>query len=620
MDLYFVMNGDWIDGTGLAIDGDPSSLIPLVEKMPFDVVNTGNHELYKSSVVEYMTRPGGFIDWWGPRHLSSNVLLKSSSTTTTSSSQQHAAAKPLSNRYIVLHGTNHDVLVFGYLYNLQNPSELLTITNVEDTVKQSWFLNALKEESYDAILLMAHMGHDDPLVDVILNAIRHVVGTFMPIQFITGHTHYRRYGQKDTYSTSIESGRFLDTIGFVSFPTHTTVLSTPSTSSPSSSNSNSSTSSIINGGDDDSSSSSLFRHVFLDANVQVLRETLGFMEGENDDDDDADDDFVTTNGRDLSTFIEETRAKLGLTARIGCAPQDYYINRTMQSYETESLWRLYKEQVVPATLFPNDVSSPKVILVSQGSWRYDLLGGNNLQADDMIAVDPFNEPVYYLGSYPIEVILKLNATLNANATVYYEQLPNFILAGDIDDGFEGKQDEIESFESEFYVRQKSIKLYTHQFKLDQVHTELTKLIMDDIVVAPPELTTLSSTIMWLSFVEQAWPCGSRSGGSSSSSTHGIPPWHHQDGKTSDSSSSRGGLVDDDSLALFLVLLVGTFLIVGVVSFLMCCRRRYCTDTAVQQSERDAFRDNNDESESYSDISSEDDKDDDDDDDYENAFT
>ena len=602
------MNGDWIDGTGLSIDGDPSTLIPLLEKMPFDVINTGNHELYKSSVVEYMTRPGGFIDWWGKRHLSSNILLKSSSSSSP-------ATKPLSNRYIVLHGNHHDVLVFGFIYNLQNPSELITVSNVEDVVKQSWFSNALKQESYDSILIMAHMGHDDPLVDVILSAIRHVVGTFMPIQFITGHTHYRRYGIKDTYSTSIESGRFLDTVGFISFPTQNTVLSTPSSSSAASSSSSSSISnntSSTNDNDGGSGDSSLFSHVFLDANVQVLRDTLGFMEGENDQ-------FETANGRELTTFIDETRSKLGLTARIGCAPQDYYINRTMHSGNGDhhdSLWRLYKEQVVPATLFPNDVSSPKAILVSQGSWRYDLLGGNDLQADDMIAVDPFNEPVYYLGSFPIDVVVRLNTTLNYNATVYYEQLPNFILAGDID-GMEGKQDEIETFESEFYVQQKPIKLYTHQFKLDEVHSELSKLVTTDTVISPPELTTLSSTIMWLSFVEQAWPCS----GGGSSTQHGIPPWHHQDGKN-DSTTSRGGL-DDDSLALFLVLLVGTFLIVGVVSFLICCRRRYCTDTTtLPHSERDAFRDNDEsESDSYSDISSEDHEDDDEDDgDYENAFT
>jgi hypothetical protein len=38
-DLWFVMNGDWIDGTGLSVNGDPSHLVPLLEKMPWDVVN-----------------------------------------------------------------------------------------------------------------------------------------------------------------------------------------------------------------------------------------------------------------------------------------------------------------------------------------------------------------------------------------------------------------------------------------------------------------------------------------------------------------------------------------------------------------------------------------------------
>ncbi len=43
-DLFFVMNGDWIDGTGLSLDGDSKALVPLIQKMPFDIVNTGNHE------------------------------------------------------------------------------------------------------------------------------------------------------------------------------------------------------------------------------------------------------------------------------------------------------------------------------------------------------------------------------------------------------------------------------------------------------------------------------------------------------------------------------------------------------------------------------------------------
>jgi len=53
-DLWFVMNGDWIDGTALSLDGDIDSLVPLIEKMPFDIVNTGNHECMSTNVCVFV--------------------------------------------------------------------------------------------------------------------------------------------------------------------------------------------------------------------------------------------------------------------------------------------------------------------------------------------------------------------------------------------------------------------------------------------------------------------------------------------------------------------------------------------------------------------------------------
>ena len=64
----------------------------------------GNHELYVDSVVEYVQRPGGFIDWWGGRYLTSNIHKTSDGT-------------PLGKRYKVLHGKNANVLVFGFIYS-----------------------------------------------------------------------------------------------------------------------------------------------------------------------------------------------------------------------------------------------------------------------------------------------------------------------------------------------------------------------------------------------------------------------------------------------------------------------------------------------------------------------
>jgi 2',3'-cyclic-nucleotide 2'-phosphodiesterase (5'-nucleotidase family) len=44
-DLFFVMNGDFVDGTGLS-SVPPEFLTPILQRMPWDAVNMGNHELY----------------------------------------------------------------------------------------------------------------------------------------------------------------------------------------------------------------------------------------------------------------------------------------------------------------------------------------------------------------------------------------------------------------------------------------------------------------------------------------------------------------------------------------------------------------------------------------------
>lgn len=45
-DFFFVMNGDIVDGTGLSVRVPPTELTPLLQAMPWNAVNMGNHELY----------------------------------------------------------------------------------------------------------------------------------------------------------------------------------------------------------------------------------------------------------------------------------------------------------------------------------------------------------------------------------------------------------------------------------------------------------------------------------------------------------------------------------------------------------------------------------------------
>ena len=310
-DIFLVNNGDFVDGTGLsrAMDGDnyPEYLIPLLEKMPYDAVNVGNHELYSKKNIEYMLRPGGYVEWWGDRYLTSNInrvetSLESNVQGETTTPEESNV--PLGNRYKILNGKSSKLLTFGFLYNMRGyaTGAGIEIEKVQTTVTQQWFVDALIKEDYDAILVLAHMDLVDPLVDVIRSAIRDNIGDDTPVVFVTGHTHYRGVKQLENNTMTFEAGRYLDTVGFVSFPSKKIAK--------------------------DENSPSLFQHRFLDTNNKLLFEDiLGFSTVE---------EGKTKNGKDFSEFISRTRADLGLDKVIGCAPKSYHVNRHLSAPDVSS--------------------------------------------------------------------------------------------------------------------------------------------------------------------------------------------------------------------------------------------------------------------------------------------
>lgn len=107
-DIFFLDNGDVVDGTGLSnaspIDGE--YLFPLLMKVPFDAMAIGNHECYDGDVINEMIS-SNYISSRKGSYLTSNVLYTST-------------MQPLGSRYVVLEGENSGVrlLVLGMLYNV----------------------------------------------------------------------------------------------------------------------------------------------------------------------------------------------------------------------------------------------------------------------------------------------------------------------------------------------------------------------------------------------------------------------------------------------------------------------------------------------------------------------
>ena len=59
-DLFFLMNGDFMDGTGFS-KNPPVDLTSILQEMPWDALNIGNHELYQNSTIDHMIKEGGFV-------------------------------------------------------------------------------------------------------------------------------------------------------------------------------------------------------------------------------------------------------------------------------------------------------------------------------------------------------------------------------------------------------------------------------------------------------------------------------------------------------------------------------------------------------------------------------
>lgn len=471
MDLWFVMNGDWIDGTGLALNGDASHLVPLLEKMPFDAVNIGNHELYRNDIVDYMLRPGGFAEWWGHRLLSSNVMR----------SDTH---QPVGNSYRLLHGSNYSVLTFGFLYNMKDNADHVRVLEVEAVMADSWFESALRQESYEAILVLAHMHVKDELVSVILRKIRVVAGD-VPVQFITGHTHIREYAMIDPGASSFEAGRFLDTLGFVSFPASRTTEKTLAELPSSGIDSNMS-----------SPNATLpFQYRYIDANVEVFQTILGVHS------------LDTEDGKELSDFINRTEDELNLDEIVACKVNTYIVERRLD--ESDSLWKLFVDEIVPSRF-----AATEVVFLGKGSWRYALIGGDDVFLFDLVAVSPFNETFHAIHGVPVHVIVALNESMNSEQDAnFLPMLPNYILAPA--GLFHPSKHSNVTSQIDDTVRYNATNatvytLITNAFEAQRIHDEITK-----IYPAAAELhrTALNATTtdVWIDYFREEYVCGSEKG-------------------------------------------------------------------------------------------------------------
>ncbi|GAA5843361.1 hypothetical protein JCM9279_002078 [Rhodotorula babjevae] len=368
VDLLLVDAGDRVDGNGL-VDAEPSphpkgyTALDIFSRVPYDVVTTGNHELYKFPVASYVSTV--MHDKFGDRWVVSNVNI-----TAQDDVSGREVERLLGNRMRRFETEQgREVVAFGPLFDFKAHAAGIAVQAPSLMVKEPWFRDAIAAAP-DLFLLVGHMSlrtEPDSEWSIVVRAIREVHPT-VPVFVFGGHHHIRDCVQEDEYSMSLAAGRYFETVGFMSAS-----------------------------GLDDPSKPPTFKRRYLDQN----RNSYEYHVGKG---------FDTSEGKAITKELSETARRFNLTERFGDAPQDYFLHRYPHT-DRRSIFRLLTESVLPQLISRPDRPAPPYLVLNTGSIRFDLFKGPFTRGDQW-QILPFANNFLFLRSVPRARAAKLLHHLN----------------------------------------------------------------------------------------------------------------------------------------------------------------------------------------------------------------
>lgn len=388
-DLLLIDTGDRVEGNGLYDGSNPKGkyTVDILPQQQMDVITSGNHELYlkNTSDREFQKVVPGFKD----SYIASNLDIYN---------PKNGKLEPLARRYRKFTTKNQGirVIAFGFLFNFRGNANNTVVQKVEDTVKEQWFKDALKDRDVDLFLVAGHVPvRDTEEFDLIYKTIR-AVQWDTPIVFFGGHTHIRDYRKWEKKAYGIESGRYMETLGFLSI-------------------------SGLNSGKKDTilpEASLSYQRRYIDNNLYSLH----YHSGTNSS------NFQTKLGRNVSKTIHEARKSLKLDHTFGCAPQDYWLNRAPYPSNASMLTWLENE-VLPDTF--KDAKSPSIVITNTGAMRFDIFKGP-FTIDTTFLVSPFTSSFRKLKDVPYKAASQILRLLNNEGPIALNEL---VALGVDDDAF-----------------------------------------------------------------------------------------------------------------------------------------------------------------------------------------
>lgn len=329
----------------------------------------GNHELYVSEVAYQM-----FNDYskkWGDKYVTSNVKILNPKT-------NQFEYVGVTHRYFTT-AKGLRVMAFGVLYDFTGNSNASQVIKAKDMVKEQWFKDALAtKQPVDLFVLFGHnpvsQKDSGSTFKPVWDAIR---ASFpkTPISIFGGHSHIRDFAVYDESSVGIESGRYCETLGWMSLTGFDA--------------SNSGYHGIKNphgvpnpkrSAVDGSSSPFKWSRRYMDWN----RNTFIYHSRQ------PADKYDYGSGLRVTNTITQDRNELRLGEVYGCAPQTW----CMDCVPYTDPKNMFPGVIIPAVeaVVVNKTREDKarLILGNTGSVRFDLLQGP-FTYDDNFVVSPFRD-------------------------------------------------------------------------------------------------------------------------------------------------------------------------------------------------------------------------------------
>ncbi|THX79241.1 hypothetical protein D6D05_05028 [Aureobasidium pullulans] len=380
-DLLVVDTGDRVEGNGLYDASNPKGhyTFDVFKHQKIDIITPGNHELYKqnSSNNEFYYTVPNYKDVY----IASNLDIYNPKT---------GKLQPLAQRYRKFTTKNQGIriMAFGFLFNFQGNANNTVVQRVEDTIKEKWFKEAIQDKDIDLFVVAGHVPvSDSHESDAVFKAIRSA-NWDTPIAFFGGHTHIRDYHKFDKIAYGLESGRYMETIGFMSI----SGLGHEKTSS-----------------DVAPLRTTEFKRRYIDNNLYSLYRHSGKNETT----------FPTDLGRNVSASISAARKQLNLDHAYGCAPRDYWLNRA--PYPSESSILTWLENEVLTDTAKNYSKHPQLIITNTGAMRFDIFKGP-FTIDTTFLVSPFTSGFHRLKNVPYKAAKQLLQLLNNEGKIMLSEM------------------------------------------------------------------------------------------------------------------------------------------------------------------------------------------------------